>query len=56
MKIRFRLLAAAIAVACAGPALGQEGVGRFDISGYQVEGNTLLDPAFIQRLDRKSVV
>lgn len=50
MKIRFRLLAAAIAVACAGPALGQEGVGRFDISGYQVEGNTLLDPAFIQRL------
>lgn len=50
MKIRFRLLAATVAVACACPALAQEGVGRFDISGFRVEGNSLLDPAAVELL------
>ncbi|GIZ51426.1 ShlB/FhaC/HecB family hemolysin secretion/activation protein [Noviherbaspirillum aridicola] len=50
MTIRFRLLAAALAIACAAPAAAQEGVGRFDISGFQVEANTLLEPAVVERL------
>jgi hemolysin activation/secretion protein len=31
-------------------AVAQDGIGRFDISRFQVDGNTLLDPAAVERV------
>jgi hemolysin activation/secretion protein len=54
MKIRFRrLLAGTVAAALilpAGVAIAQDAVGRFDISRFEVQGNTLLETATIERL------